>query len=242
MGNTAKFMLVGVLAMVIVIAVIWDRQSGDLKKTVSVRAENGKSDGPSPKLRTDESKAEGVIKLTKKASPEMEKDAVLSILEQEFPRIHRPEPSVVQEPAAEQEAIAANGVQMNSDVKSYIVKEAESFWTIARDHYGDATLWEKLWKANKERFARPEDLREGATIILPKLKRTRVEVPEEVVADSVGNGGKRYYTVKEGDCLGIISAKFYGTCKKWQLILDANNLVDERSLRAGMKIIIPPLK
>ena len=53
-------------------------------------------------------------------------------------------------------------------------------------------------------------------------------------------GPKSYYTVKEGDCLGVISQKFYGTSKKWRLILEANKLEDETNLRAGMKIVIPP--
>jgi nucleoid-associated protein YgaU len=236
-------MLVGVLAMVIVIAVIWDRQSSDLKKTVSVRMDNsGKKEGPPPTLSTGDSKAKGVIELGPRTPEQMETDAVLSILQEEFPRSHRPEPSVVQpEPAAVQE-VSVPAATGSKKVKSYIVEAGESFWTIARDHYGDATLWEKLWKANKDRFPRPEDLREGATIILPNIKRTWIGVPDNKAPQTLTQDGKRYYTVKEGDCLGIISTKFYGTCKKWQLILDANNLVDERSLRAGMKIVIPPAK
>ena len=127
------------------------------------------------------------------------------------------------------------------EVKTYIVRDGESFWTIARDRYGDATLWEKLWQANIERCPRPELLRAGMTVILPELKNYRIlPRPEAITAGNARPNGERNYMVKEGDCLGIISQKFYGTSKKWRLILDANNLEDETSLRAGMKIIIPP--
>jgi nucleoid-associated protein YgaU len=232
-------MLVGVLALVIIIAVIWDRQSSDLARTVSVgNAKRGMPGGPSPALSDSASKAEGIIKLARATPARTEEDPVLAALQEEFPRSHVPSVDLHRAAAGDNHVLAP--VAEAQKVKTYIVQEGESFWTIARDKYGDSSLWPKLHEANKERFPRAVDLRVGATIILPELKRDKVSLPREPVTGSTtGPDGKRYYMVKEGDYLGLISQKFYGTCKKWQLILDANDLVDERSLRAGMKIVIP---
>lgn len=50
-----------------------------------------------------------------------------------------------------------------------------------------------------------------------------------------------YYIVEEGDYLGSISFKFFGTSKKWRSILNENKdlLKDPASLAPGMKIKIP---
>jgi nucleoid-associated protein YgaU len=49
----------------------------------------------------------------------------------------------------------------------------------------------------------------------------------------------KHYTVKHGDTIQKISAKFYKTPKKWKLIARANNLRDPRHLHVGKTLIIP---
>lgn len=50
-----------------------------------------------------------------------------------------------------------------------------------------------------------------------------------------------YYTVKEGETLPIISNKIYGTTNLYLALAKFNRLNSPRSLKAGEKIIIPPL-
>lgn len=52
------------------------------------------------------------------------------------------------------------------------------------------------------------------------------------------------YKIQDGDTLGAISRKFYGTDDKWQKILDANKSknLDPRRLVIGTEIVIPDVK
>jgi len=49
------------------------------------------------------------------------------------------------------------------------------------------------------------------------------------------------YVVKEGDTLGIISKKVYGSSHFWQRIAKANKIDDPARVRAGMSLTIPAL-
>lgn len=51
----------------------------------------------------------------------------------------------------------------------------------------------------------------------------------------------RYHTVVEGDTLSKIARDYYGDSKRWPEILQANRtlLQDDRSLRFGVKLLIP---
>ena len=53
---------------------------------------------------------------------------------------------------------------------------------------------------------------------------------------------QRFHIVHKGETLSDISKQYYGSANKWQKILDANRsiLKDANTLRAGIKIIIPP--
>ncbi|MBV5335581.1 LysM peptidoglycan-binding domain-containing protein, partial [bacterium] len=51
----------------------------------------------------------------------------------------------------------------------------------------------------------------------------------------------RLHTVVEGDTLSKIARQYYGDSQRWPVILEANRtlLKDDRSLRFGLKLIIP---
>ncbi len=240
-------MLVGILTLVIVVAVIWDKQSDDLRRPMSV--DNGHSrklasDGLTPTMTKPGEHTTGVILARKKTPQELAADEMIADLKEEYLGSHAHEnPAVQAAPAPVAKKAAKAPAPSKRQPKTYIVQEGESFWTIARDKYNDGSLCDKLWEANKIRIARPELLRAGATIILPEFDRRKVQLPQNTGGrKAAASDSTRYYVVKKGDCLGVISQKFYGTSKKWHLILKANNLEDETSLRAGMKIIIPPDK
>ncbi|HVM18702.1 MAG TPA: LysM domain-containing protein [Egibacteraceae bacterium] len=56
--------------------------------------------------------------------------------------------------------------------------------------------------------------------------------------DAVGEG--ETYTVQSGDTLTRIAEQFYGDPRKFDLIVDANNLDSTTGLRVGQELIIPP--
>ncbi len=243
MGNTAKFMLVGILVMVIVTAVIWDRHSGDLKAASINKAgkRSAVKAGLSTRMADGSEQANGAIKLREKTPEELAAEELMAAMKGQAEAKREVQPLVkVQNPGETQKNIPAPKEEPKP--RTYIVKSGDSFWTIAEDLYGDSSLWKKLWQANIQRFPRPDMLKEGATIIVPNIDTGKVNLPLANTSRQASPDGTRRYVVQLGDCLGTISQDFYGTAKKWRKILEANNLEDETSLRAGMEIIIPPDK
>lgn len=55
-------------------------------------------------------------------------------------------------------------------------------------------------------------------------------------------GGEQTYTVKAGDTLSSIAARFYGDASKWRVIYEANRaqLSDPNALKIGAVLKIPP--
>lgn len=56
--------------------------------------------------------------------------------------------------------------------------------------------------------------------------------------EPVGDGER--YTVQSGDTLTVIAEEFYGDPRKFDLIVDANNLDSATGLRVGQVLVIPP--
>ena len=56
---------------------------------------------------------------------------------------------------------------------------------------------------------------------------------------SGGVGGERFWTVEEGDTLGLIAHEEYGQTSMWRLIADANHLDSVRDLIPGTVLLIP---
>ena len=69
------------------------------------------------------------------------------------------------------------------------------------------------------------------------LRRPTSPAPSRAIA----NSGPRTHTVVSGDTLSGISARYYGTSRRWAEIYEANRakLPNERALRIGMTILIP---
>jgi hypothetical protein len=76
----------------------------------------------------------------------------------------------------------------------------------------------------------------------PEAKPT----PEVLPKDAAGREAEsttQFYIVKSGDTLSSIAQTSYGSAQDWKPILDANAALlngNERALRAGMKLTIPP--
>lgn len=69
----------------------------------------------------------------------------------------RPAPEVPQ-PAAEKAVPAP---------RSYTIKSGDSLSKIAKQFYGNAQDWQKIYQANKDKIKNPDLIHPGQTIIIP---------------------------------------------------------------------------
>ncbi len=128
------------------------------------------------------------------------------------------------------------------ETRTYTVttNDTGGFSGIAQDQYGAARYWTLIAEANPS--VRSDQLRPGMQLVLPP------KPVEEASSGGVDNvdlqPGERVYVVTADDSGGLwgISQKMYnGAGKHWTLIAEANPGVDSTRLRAGMRLIIPPL-
>lgn len=52
----------------------------------------------------------------------------------------------------------------------------------------------------------------------------------------------RYYTVEQGDTLGLIAYYAYADSREWRRIADANNIMDPFNIQPGTSLLIPDLQ
>ncbi|MDY7010309.1 MAG: LysM peptidoglycan-binding domain-containing protein [Planctomycetota bacterium] len=144
------------------------------------------------------------------------------------------------------EGSAATGGLASVTERTYVVKEGDSYWTIAQNLWGDGSLHTHLQKANPKISI--EDLRPRMTIKVPPkpVRSSSASVSAAVAAARSGTTGidlltgKRYYIVKKGDRgFWDISKAVYGEGKHWKLIESANPKLNSRKLRPGQKVWCP---
>lgn len=124
--------------------------------------------------------------------------------------------------------------------KSYTVRRGDTLESIAQRELGARDLAAAISRSNP--LLDPARLREGQVIQIP-LDPTNIqgrEVRRTPLASVAVKGTE--YVVRPGDTLAEISNRQYGTTAHWRLILEANRdrLKDERSIRPGQSIVIPP--
>lgn len=129
--------------------------------------------------------------------------------------------------------------------RTYRVKSGDSYWSIAKAQYGDASLYGLVEKANPNIPAK--SLRPNMTIkIPPRPEQAPSAAGPSAAALAHGTtrvdvaAGKRYYVVKKGDngFWGISKAVFK-TPRHWQAIARLNPGVDSSALKPGQKIWVP---
>jgi len=130
---------------------------------------------------------------------------------------------------------------------TYVVQPNDSLYKIAEKVYGPAmgSKWRLIRQANPD--VDPATLSVGTKLRIPPLpadKPAPPATPKPVGLTSTATG-QRTYIVSKGDRAGLwgIAKKVYGQGKGYQYVLiqKANPKIDPRRLRAGMKLIIPPL-
>ncbi len=130
--------------------------------------------------------------------------------------------------------------------QTYVVKDGDTYWTIAQNLWGDGSLHTHLQKANPK--ISPSDLRPRMTINVPPKSVVAGSASVSASVAAAGSGatgadsltGKRYYIVKKGDNgFWDVSKTVYGDGKHWKLIASANPGLDSTRLRPGQKVLCP---
>ncbi|TVR13004.1 MAG: LysM peptidoglycan-binding domain-containing protein [Planctomycetota bacterium] len=151
-------------------------------------------------------------------------------------------------PAIEDEVAAAPTVAARDDApegvdkghaaaeRRYTVQRGDSYYIIARDQLGDARRHREIAELNG---VDPYELRPGMVITLPAARTAARESRRERPSAPVAAEGQVVHVVESGDILGDISARYYGTSRRWREIAEANNISDRDPLHVGQRLIIP---
>lgn len=116
------------------------------------------------------------------------------------------------------------------------IAEGDTVGLLSVRYYGDYTMINEIYDANKEYFEETGDkLNKGDKLILPKAPICSVPVESDTMT---------VYTVQAGDTLGTISEKLYGTPSKYNDIFNANKdkLTDPSLIYEGQILAIPTEK
>jgi hypothetical protein len=142
---------------------------------------------------------------------------------------------------------------------AHVVAAGEfSLMQIARNEYGDAALWAKIWVANRVKLRRPEALRLGDTLVVPPrsaLTSEEIAARDQYVAERRAGSGwpqldstwrapavRHYYTVTDHDVsLMQIARVMYDDKDLWPKIWLANldQLQSPETLRVGQRLRVP---
>lgn len=122
--------------------------------------------------------------------------------------------------------------------RRYTVRRGDSLFSIAERIYGPGhgNKWRRIVEANPG--VDPDRLAPGTELVIPTDAPAPSRPPDRPSPRGPDREASDVYVVAQGDTLGEISTKVYGTCKKWQLIRDANG-VNPQALRVGTKLVIP---
>ncbi|TET38225.1 MAG: LysM peptidoglycan-binding domain-containing protein [Planctomycetota bacterium] len=234
--NSTKVMLVAVLFLVVIIAIVWDRQNEKIK--------DGEIISP---IRLPQ---ELVGAAEPEEAPQIEDVSVRGAIGS-GEQLPGPPPRFTDggfafAPPAETEGGAAPPVEEPplppEPLKKHKVQRGESFWSIAEKFYKDGTKWRKIFEANKEKVPTPERLRAKMTIIIPKLD-SPATAAREASANNVepaAPGGRAVHVVVKGETLSQIARRYYGR-PDYKPILRANAALisDKNRLKVGIRLVIP---
>jgi nucleoid-associated protein YgaU len=126
--------------------------------------------------------------------------------------------------------------------RRYIIKQGDSFWTIARAEYGNAAYFAHIVRANPE--VDPGKLKPGMPIILPDKNNVvaAATAPRQPSAAEQVLDQATQYRVQTGDNLSVIAKKLYGRYDKWVSIYEMNKeLIGSNPgvLKNGMILRLP---
>ena len=123
----------------------------------------------------------------------------------------------------------------SNDVRVVVVRQGETLSAIALRELGESKRYKDImrWNNIKDETGIPVGMK-----LRIMLNEVVTAVPA-AISIRTGPTAPQSYTVESGDFLGAISQKFYGTSKKVDVILKANNLKNANSISVGQTLIIP---
>ena len=141
------------------------------------------------------------------------------------------------------------GGSVVADSSKYTVKADDTGAKISKSVYGETKYWSLISKANGDLDARK--LKVGAVLTIPPkpapagtsgaVGGTGVLGGTGVTGGTAVTGGDTSkYTVKDGDNGEKISKAVYGSTKYWSVIEKANPGLNDRRLKVGQVLTIPP--
>lgn len=144
-----------------------------------------------------------------------------------------PEPKVLPAPAAYIVTLEGLAPSQAPELMFYTWQAGDSLASVAQRYYGSKDKLTRLQKANEG--MNDASLKAGDKIWVPIGQSAPAN---GALADA---GSAKIHVVQAGEVLSGISKKYYGSAKKWQKILDANQdiLSSPERLKPGMKLRIP---
>ena len=151
----------------------------------------------------------------------------------------------------------------------YTVRPGDSYWTIARQHYGSAQYVVPLAEYNRRQVPNPERLRPGEQVLVPHPEILESRYPNLFQAQAaaapgapvtaaaprqpgpnaegapgqffVSPDGQPMYRIGKGDTLSSIAQKHLGRSSRWEQIYRMNQdvLGSPDSLKLGVELRLP---
>lgn len=90
-----------------------------------------------------------------------------SITLQRVVQITKPIPQETVDKTAQNIKTELEKNENNSEKKSYVVKAGDTLSRIAKNEYGNANDWDKIYQANKDKLTSPHKIKIGQELILP---------------------------------------------------------------------------
>jgi len=258
MTKTAKFLVIGALAVLFSVCVLFETAT---ERRVPLAVSENSSSLLQPGISTSGTQ---VVEETGMTVPDVIVEAELE--PEPKPVTQNPSSEVVRAPKeqvvtpieASSEEVKQESERVSSGdgeeqgkqkegsakMRTYVARKDDSFWKVAKRVYGSGAKWRKIWQANRDICPRPGDLRPGMKLVLPKdVPAAKVVAAAEEPSIKPRPTPGHYYIIKKGDILGRIANPAYGRSLFWRRIYERNKKVipDPNSLRTGAKIFIPRL-
>lgn len=151
----------------------------------------------------------------------------------------------------------SSGVTLASseeEVAIHVVESGDSFWTIAREHYGAGRYFNALAAYNQVRIPNPQSIRPGMKVMVPDVAVLEQRYPQ-LTGGTYSPGqtdrpqpsgffverGTPMYRVGKGDTLSGIAHRHLGRASRWIQIYGMNQgqLTNGGSLKVGMVLRLP---
>lgn len=149
-------------------------------------------------------------------------------------------------------AAAVSHAASEEAVTIHVVDSGDSFWSIAKEHYGAGRYFNALAAFNQARIPNPQVMRPGMKVMVPDAAVLQQRYPQLTggtyspgqTSDRTGfyvEGGQPMYRVAKGDTLSGIAHKHLGRASRWIQVYGMNQsqLTSASSLKIGMVLRLP---